>query len=303
MTMATRLFLILFLLTTALCGAQPVITLGVCPFEDQTGTPAGEQVAKLMPLMFLYKGSTTYRVVLLNPGPMPDYDDTAWPAEVGRMNGVDAVIIGHVRAVAQGKSAGMQSKTNGSVVSLDTAKLVMEATLVDASGKKLRTITTDEAVKGFWFKDAAGYFTGIHFDPPKFGESQLGKAVNHSIESIQGQIAGDLKTITAKTSLAKPAAGTCAVTFRVLFTEKQKASKAYEIAVNRKEESLGIRDGALTKELPSGEAQVRIVLRDPPFRQAVQEVYYINPLVDCSKVSNTLVLEVGASGEGVPLWK
>jgi len=299
----TQRCLLALLFLTALCAAQPVVTLGVCPFEDQTGAPAGERVAKLLPLMFLDKAPAAYRVVLLNPGPMPDVDDTAWPAELGRMNGVDAVIIGRVRAVGQGKGPGMQSQTNGRVLNLATAHLLMEATLIDASGKKLRAVSTDESVKGIWFGDVAGYFTGVTFDPPKFASSQLGKAIYHSIESIQGQIAGDLKALTPKTNLESLAGGSCEVTIRVQFTEKQRASKAFDIAVNRKEESLSMKDGALTTKLPSGPALIRIVLHDPPFRQVVQDVYYLNPIVDCSKEAKTLVLEVGNSGEGVPRWK
>jgi hypothetical protein len=280
-----------------------VVTLGVCPFEDETGTAAGEQVAKFLPLMFLDKAPGLYRVVLLNPGPMPDMNDTTWPAEVGRMNGVDAVIIGSVRAVGEGKGPGYQSQTSGRVLNMSTARLVMEATLVDASGKKLRAAKTEESVKGIWFGDVAGYFTGVQFDPPKFAQSSLGKAVYHSIESMQGQIAADLKALTPHTKLELLAEGSCEVGIRIQFLEKKQVSKAFDIAVNRKEESFNIKDGVLTTKLPSGPALIRIALHDKPYRQVVQDVYYINPMVDCSKDTKTLVLEVGTSGEGVPRWK
>ena len=83
----SRVPLILLLMAAAAYGQAPK-TLGVCPFEDQTGTQSGEQVARFLPVMFLEKAPPGYRVILANPGPMPDPEDTNWLGEVGRCHKV-----------------------------------------------------------------------------------------------------------------------------------------------------------------------------------------------------------------------
>ncbi len=298
---------LLLALTTA-AAAQAPLVVGVCPFEDETGTQMGEHIGRLLPVMFLNKVKAgSFAIVIVNPGPTADPTDLEWPAEVARMMGADVVLLGRVRALAESaaKTPSAGKLTGRAVLGVGSARLALEATLVEAaSARNIKTLATLESVRGAWFSDVATLFSGISFDPPKFAGTPMGRAVGRGVEKLLEEIDGAVRGI-APTGKRRVATGVekCAVSIKVWYQDKNRASKTYSIAVNRKEESLGLRDGVLTLELPSGPALVHITVHDAPFKQLVQPTYYANPLVDCSQPARSLTLEIGRSGEGILRWK
>ena len=76
----------------------------------------------------------------------------------------------------------------------------------------------------------------------------------------------------------------------------------YLIAVNAKEESLGVSDGKVRVEEPSGPILLHVTVQDPPYRQPVQDTYYANSMLDCSRDASTLLFEIGSAGEAVIRW-
>lgn len=301
---------VLALVSTAF--AQKRVIVGICPFYDDTGTEAGERAGSMLPVLFLEKSQKTAFVpVIVNPGPDVAPDDGRWPAEVARSMGLDAVVIGRVRALATAKGG----KPNENVLrghvllSSHAARLILTASLVDASnGRELTAVSAEETVKGPWIEEAATRFTIIgsafHQESFWFSDTHFGQAITRAAEKIMSDLSPPLSNVTPHSDLAAVATGqNCHVTIRVLYKAKNRSSKMYLAAVNGKEESFGIDDGLLNLDLPSGPLLLHITVKDPPFRQPVQSSYYANSDLDCSRPQHTLAFEIGESGEGVVNWR
>ncbi|MGH9601716.1 MAG: hypothetical protein ACRD24_04935, partial [Terriglobales bacterium] len=99
------------------------------------------------------------------------------------------------------------------------------------------------------------------------------------------------------------AKGSCSIQFRVLYVHKKAASKAYQVTLNEREESLGIQDGVAQTSLPNGPVLVQVTVADAPYRLPVQRVYQANTFLDCSRPERTLALEIGGGGEAFLRWK
>src|SRR5215475_12384900 len=84
--------------------AQKAVVVGISPFDDDTGTEAGEKAATMLPVMFLEKAKASGFVpVIVNPGLQSGPPDLRWSAEIARAAGADAVIIGSIRVLATSK--------------------------------------------------------------------------------------------------------------------------------------------------------------------------------------------------------
>jgi len=292
--------------TTAGLAQKPLV-VGICPFSDDTATPAGERSGTMLPVIFLDRAkSAGFLPVIVNPGPDVSPGDTQSPAEVARTVGADAVLIGQVRAEATSKGKPGADLRGYSLLSSHAANLVFAATLVaTADGRELGTVQATEPVKGSWLLEAAGYnaFGGptTHYGP--FTNTHLGQAIGHSADQFIAYIGQQLSQLQPSGAYtAVPAGGTCRVSIQVRYP-KQKASKAYSIAVNGKDESLGVSDGKVELEEPSGPILLNISVQDAPYLQPVQNTYYANSMLDCSRDANTLLFEIGSAGEAVIRWK
>ena len=310
MTRICAIVAILFISATIGLAQGPVV-VGICPFDDDTGTPAGDKAATMLPVMFLEKAKSAGIVtVVVNPGPGGAPGDFRWPAEVARMAGADAVLVGQVRALATSKGTKpSEAALRGHVLlTSHAANLVLSATLVDAStGRELTSLSVEEAVKGSWFSEAAARFTIIgeafHRDSFWFVDTHFGQAISRAAEKLISGIARPLSQVTPGHALPVAAGGTCRVTVRVAYTVKARSSKTYLVAVNAKEESIGINDGLLEVNEPSGPILLHVTVKDPPYRQPVQSTYYANSVLDCTHGDHKLTFEIGGSGEGVIRWQ
>jgi hypothetical protein len=292
--------------------AQKPVVVGICPFDDDTGTDAGEKAGTMLPVMFLDKAKAAGIVpVIVNPGPDTTPGDLRWPVDVARMVGADAVIVGQVRALVTSKGAKPNDATLRGHVLLQShaATLVLRATMVDVStGRELTAITAEEPVKGAWFTEAAAKFTpigaAIHRDSFWFADTHFGQAITRAAEKLIAGFASTSAQVTPGGSYSTPPGGvSCPVTIGVAYKSKQRSSKMYLVAVNGKEESMGIKDGLLQVSEPSGPILLHVTVKDPPYRQPVQSTYYANSMLDCSHGDTTLTFEIGGSGEGVIRWR
>jgi len=296
------------LLLLGAAGHRPAVpsgpvVVGICPFEDETGTQMGEWVGRLLPVLFLNQAKTSnFSVVLVNPGSMADVTDLQWPAEVARQVGADVLVMGRVRVIGESKGTSA-ALPRGAILNMSSGRLTVEAQLVDAAtARAIRPLNASETVRGVWFSTVPVGFHMVTLDPPKFADSSLGKAVVKVAASLRDQVAGT-PDLPARGALKPGSGGPCSVRIQVRYSEKDRASKVYSIAVNGREETLQVKDGVLTKELPSGPLFLHITPTDVPFRQMVQMAYYTNPVVDCSSSQHNLSFEIGNSGEGIPRWK
>lgn len=304
---------LLLVLTTAGLAQTPVL-VGICPFFDDTGTEAGERAGTLLPVMFLEKSkSAPFMPVIVNPGPSLLSADTQWAAEVGRMAGVDVVLVGQVRALAtrEGKKATPEKLRGHILLASHAAALVIEATLVEAaSGQQLGSWQTEEVVKGSWLTEAAARFTPVgvfHGESFWFADTHFGKAIGRGADQLLTDVSPAVSQVKPSGAYSVPpvsgSAQKCRVTVRVLYTQKARASKTYLVAVNGMEESMGINDGILNLEVPSGPILLHITVKDPPYNQLVQTTYYANSIVDCASKESSLAFEIGGSGEGLIRWR
>jgi hypothetical protein len=294
---------LLLALTTTGFSQKPVV--GICPFWDDTGTPAGERSGTMLPVMFLEKAKAAgINAVILNPGPAWSPDDLDWPAELARTAGADVVLVGRVTALAtkEGKKATERTLRGHILLDSHAANLVLDATLVEgASGRSLATMHTSELVKGMWLEEMLLPHAA---EPFWFANSHFGQAINRSAEQLIHDLGPHLSEVKPSGNYrVTPAGPSCRVKVRVLYKAMNRASKMYLIAVNGKEESLGINDGVVEVEEPSGPILLHVEVKDHPYRQLVQNDYYANSMLDCSRPDNSLAFEIGSAGEGMIRWQ
>jgi hypothetical protein len=311
-----RALAVFFLLLTTAAFAQKAVVVGICPFSDDTGTPAGERIATMLPVMFLEKAkSAGFLPVIVNIGPEWIFGENDWPAEVARMGGADVVLVGRVRALAVSnvkKTTDQILNATDPVVrgrvllTMHTADIVLEATLVDvATGRELATLRAIAEVKGSWLSEATSHVAGgiFHHDTFWFADTPLGQAIGRGAEKLTSDVGQRVSQLATKgIYVAVPTGRSCRIKVRVVYQAKKRASKMFLLAINGKEESLGIADGVVEQDEPSGPIRLHISVKDPPYRQFVQEDYYANSMLDCSRAENVLFFEIGASGEGVIRW-
>lgn len=306
-TAMTRCFAIavglLLALSTAGFSQKPVV--GICPFWDDTGTPAGERSGTMLPVMFLEKAKDAgFTPVILNPGPAWTPDDLDWPSELGRTVGADVVLVGRVTALntKEGKKPSERTLRGHILLDSHAANLVLDATLVEgASGRPLATIHTSELVKGLWLEEL---FRPHAEEPFWFANSHFGQAISRSAEQLIHDLGPHLAQVKPSGAFhVTPAGPGCRVKVRVLYKAMNRASKMYLIAVNGKEQSLGINDGVIEVEEPSGPILLHVEVKDRPYRQLVQNDYYANSMLDCSRPDNSLAFEIGSAGEGMIRWR
>jgi hypothetical protein len=292
-------------------SAQKALVVGICPFYDDTGTVAGEKAATMLPVMFIDKAkSAGFVPVIVNPGPENAPTDTRWPVDVARMAGTDAVLVGQVSALAtkSGRKASDATLRGHVLLSSHAAVLVLSAHLLDtSSGRELAVLSAQETVKGSWFSEAAARFTllGAAFRHESFwfADTHFGQAITRATGVLISGTEKPLSVVRARGDYPTVAAGpTCRVTVRVIYKTKARSSKMYLLAVNGKEESLGINDGVLEVTEPSGPILIHVTVKDAPYRQPVQSTYYANSFLNCARSENTLAFEIGGSGEGVIRW-
>ena len=261
-----RAFAATLFVSAASASTERAAVVGICPFYDDTGTVAGEKAATMLPVMFLEKAkSAGFVPVIVNPGPENSPADIRWPVEVARNSGADVVLVGEVSALAtrSGRKPSNAALRGHVLLSSHAVNLVLSAHLVDASsGRELTSLRAEEAVKGSWLSEAAARFTIIgsafHRESFWFADLHFGQAITRATEALISGIAKPLSQVTPQGDYpAVGAGGACRVMVRVIYKAKERSSKMYLLAVNGKEESLGIKDGVLELTALSGPFDTR----------------------------------------------
>jgi hypothetical protein len=338
--MSRRILLItvLCLTLTAIGRADAPAVVGICPFYDDTATPAGERSGIMLPVLFLEKaGAAGFLPVIINPGPVAvTGSDAQFAAELGRDAGADLVLVGQVRTLAtasgkkptaetlrealgkydevvnpsaSGKKPTAETLRGHVLLSSRAANLVLTAKLLEtATGREIASLDTSELVKTSWFGEVAHRFTlvgaAFHRESFWFAETNLGKAIGRSAEKLIATISQHIPEVKPSGAYAAaPPGRTCPISIRVSYKARKLSSKIYSIAVNGKEESLAVKEGILHVEVPSGPILLHISVQDPPYRQLLQSTYYANSMVSCSGAERTLVFEIGSAGEALTRWQ
>jgi len=241
--------------------AQKPIVVAVAPFFDDTGTPAGERSAMLLPVMIMERAkSAGFVTVIINLGPEWTPADRDWPAELARKAGADVVLVGQVRALSteSGKKPSDLTLRGHVLLAAHAANLVVEAGLLDvSSGRELTSIQTKESVKGSWLEEAAAHYTPLgvfHHESFWFANTHFGQAISRSAEKLVENVAHNLS---------------------------------------------GVQPGGAYNIVPAGPILMHVTVKDAPYRQMVQNDYYATSMLDCSRPDRSLAFEIGSAGEGV----
>src|SRR5262249_908875 len=133
------------------------------------------------------------------------------------------------------------------------------------------------------------------------GLGHAGRRLADTVAKTVAPVAADL----VESGSAQPravASGTCDVTVRVRYVPNGSSSQNYILVLDKREESLGIKDGIAKVRLDAGPVVMHVSVKDGPYRVPVQDSYSANTYLDCSSSEHTLVLEIGAVGEGLLRW-
>ena len=308
-------FLLLVVCTLSPSGAAggappgPRVLLGILPVLDISGEPYGELFAQNLTYMIFDELRNSDRVepMLLNPGGMYSTFSDDWIQDYGQQAGVDAVLISVFPRSSRPKS--------------DDWTLQLETQLLDLkSGQRSTKVTSYASIKKYELEaginaaalnsTSSGSMLSLLFGGgpttavKKFQKQPLGKAARYLAEGARNHALTQAPSLVPEGSaLPHPVnPESCAIQFRVLYTRKKAASKAYDVAINDREESLGLEDGVATVTLPTGPVVARVVVRDAPYKTPAQRVYYADSYLECSRPERTLALEIGAAGEALLRW-
>jgi len=280
------------------------IVIGILPTYDTSGQSYGGPVSQMLTGMLYQQFAVNprFQPVFLNPGGLYDPTATSWVAEYVQTLGmpIDVVLATtfiepetpkHGDLILHLRSVELDSKTG------DTLQTTIANTPL-----KDRSAMLDYGIAYV----PTGYFdTGSIYQPSRnFQKQPLGRAsfdlARQSAESA-GQSAGKLTASGVAAPHGK--ATSCKLRLKINYVERHAISKSYSCIINEKEESLGIKEGILEVEEPASPLLIQIKLNDAPYKLPKQDLYLLDPLLDCSRSSNLLELNIGPAGEARYAWK
>ncbi len=231
-------------------------------------------------------------------------DGEEWLLEFARRSNVDALLI--TRQLPSFK-AGWQRKNHlqFEVQVLDVASGRRSPTAlndeVNLSDYKLLMNATNNASIDPMFRT---FWTG---DPKVFKDQPIGKAATKLVDWTQSYLLASLPPLNlplkggpVPVAAASPA---CTMNFRIRYTAKRTASKAYSLIANNKEESSTIREGVASFPMAPGSLAIRVRVEDAPYRMPSQTLYQSSTVLDCSQGEKTLVMDLGNAGEALLHWE
>jgi hypothetical protein len=319
-----RAFLLLLLLC-ALSPSQakdvvptgPKVLLGILPVLDISGEPYGEFFAQNLTYMIFeqLRGSDRIEPRLLNPGGLYSTYSDDWIQDYGQQAGVDALLISVFPRSSRPKSSDATLQLETQVMELKSGR-GSEGMTNNRSGKATYSTSIEKreleaSIAGLSSTSSGGYLAAIFgvgsWVPAvkKFEKTPLGKAARHLAEGASSQAVAEAPSLVPEGSaLPHPVSKeTCTIQFKVLYTHKKAASKAYDLAINDREESSGLQDGVASVQLTTGPVVARVVVRDAPYKTPIQRSYYTNTHLDCARPERVLALEIGAAGEALLHWQ
>ncbi len=309
-----------------------VLRVGILPVQDDTGEAFGEMLSEnLTRLIFYDVAKLGIQPVFLNPGGTFDPSDNEWISEIAKQERTDGVLLTRLSAITnKGRwdsfRKGLKDSNAKERLSSDSSTLGREALYrVDVDGllrnkqgllicetsiaptgnvAGRESFYTSAEIRLSFLQELAASEGFIDLSRPKFKDSPLGRAAFKSSEQISRAARDGFSALKVPgTGKRVRGEGNCNVTFQVRYSSKNRASKNYTIAVNGKEESVGIQDGIAAVKVPSGLLHVRVVMQDAPYKLPVQKNYDANTYFDCSQSERNLVLEIGGAGEASLVWK
>jgi hypothetical protein len=264
---------------------------GLFPVYDSSGETHGEDLAgNLTPAIYEALKRSGRELVLLNPGGSYSLLDEAASLEYARSAGVQVVLVPKFAPTQRSKPTD------------NSPRLRVELRAIEvASGKTLQSFALTKEVKR---KDLErGFDQGYLVRSRKVEKQELGKILKTIAEEIRDSILGFKGAAVVYPSAALhpgPFPPSCAVEFSIRYTRQRSASKAYELYVNDRDESTGIKDDGTTAiALKPGLNLFYVIVKDPPYRLAVQKNYSINRWMDCSADERHLVMEIGGAGDAL----
>ena len=319
-------------LTVGYAASGGILRVGLLPVVDETGERFGEGLSEnLTRMIFFDAGKLGMQPVFLNPGRNFEPSDTETALELARQASVDAVMLVKLIAITDkarwaafhknlGDSRAKERLTSdvstlgkASLYNLDVenllsnkrALLICESSIWAAKDPaKTQTFYGSAEIKLSFLQELAASQGLSDLGYSKFKDTPVGHAAEKSAQLISSAA---LETAPAlgimPTGKAIAAEKSCEITFRISYSSKKRASKNYTVAINGKEESMGIQDGVVKVKVTSGLLHVRVTLQDAPYRLPVQKNYDANVYFDCGQAATNLVLEIGAAGEGYLIWK
>ena len=299
-------------------GAQTAgkVRVGIFPVLDASGEPHGERMRHYLAAMLYDElaDSGNIQPVLLNPGGLYTSLSDDWVLDYGQTAGVDAVVVAMLMRSEQPKSGDWFIPVEVQFVELKTGKRAASQLIKTPVNKKDvtrgveygTTAATARAIERETPRSGwGGLFAPSAYAPSRQFEKQpMGKATRRLAGAAKAYAVTHAATVVPGASAAAAADGqTCDVKFRVTYAQRNAASKAYDVTINEREESLEVKDGVASVSLASGPVVVRVSVADAPFKLPVQRLYQASTTLDCRQPERTLALEIGAAGEALLRWR
>ena len=284
--------------------------VGIMPVFDTSGETYGQLFSHNMTAMVYEKLlGAPFQVLLLNPGGLynplipesiTDYAQTA---------GVNTVVVLTLQPTDKPQKGDFVLHVEAKLMDVQTAKEMAPSVysvamsrhdaLIEATGYAMNA---DNPVSGR-MRQGAGILKAMS-DPNKpFAKQPLGKVANTMAESVRAQVVAQVP-VTKADAPVPPKPDACTITIGVNYVSKKTVSKAYDIIVNGKNESLWTKEGGTTLEnAKTGPIFVQLSVADAPYRLPVQDLYQANEVLDCAQPERSLTLDIGAVGDALLHWR
>lgn len=285
-------------------GEQPVV-IGILPVYDATGFGWGEEVSQQMTHMLFWelRALPGVRPLLLNPGYYYNPLSDDWTLEYARASAVDLALITTLAEPDHPKNRDATLRLSYRLLRVASAQSTPEQGSRVAMSRRDFNAGIDYGRTWISYRGGSNLSTAYEgsrvFDKQPFGRAA--RALVQSVAPYVRYHAGPLP------AAAKPAAGgkpsSCEISFLVVYAGRGARSKAYNVIINDREESLSMSDGVVRARLASGPVLVRVAIRDAPYKMPVQPLYQANTELDCAATSGKLALEIEQGGQSFLRWQ
>ncbi|MGI9101651.1 MAG: hypothetical protein ACR2IF_04315 [Terriglobales bacterium] len=273
--------------------AKPL--LGIMPVFDASGHATGEIISQNLTFMIYQElRSSAVEPVLLNPGALYNPIYTESIAEFSDLAHVPSVLITTLQPFDKPKSGPWTVKVEAVLMNVATGK---------SSPVGTHSFSIDRREVGIEYSHYGRFFETGASRP--FAKQPLGKGALSIARDIRAQVSSASEYLSATPPPPAPIpAGSCDISFKVVYTSAKAYSKSYGVSINGKEESLGMKEGVIPQiHVTNGPLVVHVTVNDAPYKLPVQRLYQANDVVNCGNDSRALALEIGPAGEGLLRWR
>ena len=229
--------------------------------------------------------------LLLNPGGMYTPLDEDWIRDYSSKAGADVALSSTLLQVTIPAKGEVALQVRSRVLDLKTGTEI-------ASWSSTTSINRHDAFLEF---GSLGYLPASR----PFEKQPLGKAARRFAREIREhlvQLAGNTTAQDREPALSSDG-GPCEIQFKVEYAPKHSVSKAYEVFVNRRDETLNVVDGVLLLHKVSEPLLIQLAIHDAIYKLPKQGLYQMNSPLRCVERPTALVFEIGTAGEGLLHWR